>query len=201
MDTKAVLLDIGNVVLGVDFLGVLAAWSSFAGVPVTQLKDRFELDEAYSQYERNEIPFAAYTQHLNNVLGIDLTDREWQDGWNQVWTQPFSEVVALLPDLRNRMPLYAFSNTNQVHATHFRAHYADEISAFITVFCSNEIGLRKPEIEAYLNVCQRMDVRPENVLFLDDNEENIEGALVAGLDAHLCKSEAAVVSHLAPLLN
>ena len=65
---------------------------------------------------------------------------------------------------------------------------------------SSHIGLRKPNVGAYHYVCEQMEATPADVLFLDDSQENINGALRAGLDARLVRSEAEVVAQLETLL-
>jgi FMN phosphatase YigB (HAD superfamily) len=44
-----------------------------------------------------------------------------------------------------------------------------------------------------------MQAEPSQVTFLDDNQENVEGAQSAGLTAHLTRSEAEVVAVLQTL--
>jgi putative hydrolase of the HAD superfamily len=47
-----------------------------------------------------------------------------------------------------RLPLYAFSNTNNAHVVHISQAYADLLGHFRQVYMSSSIGLRKPEAEA-----------------------------------------------------
>ena len=51
---------------------------------------------------------------------------------------------------------------------------------FAHCFLSHELGLIKPDREIYDHVVAELSCRPEEILFLDDNQLNIEGAL----DAH-----------------
>ena len=44
-----------------------------------------------------------------------------------------------------RLPLYAFSNTNGAHSEHFSQAYADVLGHFREIFLSSSIGLRKPD--------------------------------------------------------
>jgi HAD superfamily hydrolase (TIGR01509 family) len=43
----------------------------------------------------------------------------------------------------------------------------------------------KPDTEAYLNVIRTLDCAPSEILFFDDNPDNIRGALDAGMKAEL----------------
>ena len=43
----------------------------------------------------------------------------------------------------------------------------------------------KPEPDIYQHVLSTLDVEPDQVLFLDDNLDNVEGARELGIAAHL----------------
>ena len=58
------------------------------------------------------------------------------------------------------------------------------------------MGRRKPDVEAFHYVAQRMQVAPERILFLDDNAENIAGAQQAGLQTQQVLGAEAVLKAL-----
>jgi HAD superfamily hydrolase (TIGR01509 family) len=82
-----------------------------------------------------------------------------------------------------RVPLYAFSNTNNAHVAHFSQAYAEVLGHFREIFLSSTIGLRKPDAAAYDHVVQAIGVPAERIVFFDDLAENIDGARRRGLTA------------------
>ena len=71
------------------------------------------------------------------------------------------------------------SNANAFHwFTHFEA--SPLIGAFEYRFLSFELGMVKPDLDVFRVVADRLPVPPERVLFLDDNDVNVEGAVAAG---------------------
>jgi putative hydrolase of the HAD superfamily len=52
---------------------------------------------------------------------------------------------------------------------------------FEQVFLSHEIKKRKPHPETFIWVCEKLDVKPSKVLFIDDSPQHIAGAQEAGL--------------------
>ena len=200
MSSPTILLDLGNVVMGVDFRRTFRHWADSAAIDVGVFYERWSQDHAYEAHERGEINFTEYSRHLAETFEVDMPEASWRAGWNDLFEGPFAEVVALLPEIAARYPLYAFTNTNATHTTHWQALYPESFNDFRHVFISNEIGMRKPEVEAYRYVCKEMDSSPGDVIFLDDNHDNIAGALATGLDARLVESEAAVVTNLKSLL-
>ena len=199
--TETVLLDLGNVVLGIDFRRVFRAWASSAEVPESIFYDGWALDQAYKDHEIGKIDFHAYTQALSDRFGVNLPIDAWQSGWNDIWTEPFHSVIDLLPEVAERYNLYAFTNTNDTHAAHWRDLFGHSLDSFDDIFVSSEIGLRKPDQQAFDYVCQCMSTPSAQVVFLDDSLENITGAQTAGLDARHVDSEAAVVRTLRGLLE
>jgi putative hydrolase of the HAD superfamily len=54
------------------------------------------------------------------------------------------------------------------------------------VFCTCDIGCDKSEPEFFNKVLKELNLVPEEVLFFDDREKNIENAKSLGIEAHLC---------------
>ncbi|MEI9993117.1 MAG: HAD-IA family hydrolase [Rhizomicrobium sp.] len=197
---EALLFDLGNVIVDVDFARVTRRWAQHAGRDAALLAGRYTPDEAYRQHERGAISDAAYFQALRGSLGIDISDAQFLDGWNAI----FGGVIPGVPDwiaaICARYPSYVFSNTNPAHETFWAAEYADTLRPFRRVFVSSTIGLRKPDVAAFEHVAQEMGVAPGRILFFDDALANVEGARAAGVRAVHVRSNADVVAALAPLL-
>ena len=188
MSVDALLFDLGGVVIQIDFARAVRAWADAAGVPAAELSKRFSLDAGYEAHERGELDPAAYCAHLRRTLGLDLADEPLLAGWNEIFVGEVPEVGPLLASLARSFPLYAFSNTNTAHRTFWQARYAGILAPFSQVFCSCDLGLRKPTGDAYLEVCRRIGKMPARILFLDDVLENVRGAREAGLRAHQVNS-------------
>jgi HAD superfamily hydrolase (TIGR01509 family) len=56
------------------------------------------------------------------------------------------------------------------------------------IFVSSEIGAKKPEKEIYLFVLNALGRKPEEVIFIDDQEKNVVGAQRVGINGILFKS-------------
>lgn len=194
--TRALLLDLGNVVLEIDFRRTFRAWAASADVDVAHFFERWSLDEAYMAHERGQIGFEAYVAALEERLGISMPLADWKAGWNELFVGPFDEVQKHLEALRGRLPLYAFTNTNRTHELVWRERYPGALTHFEEIFVSSTIGMRKPDREAYEWVAGAMGLAPEEILFLDDHPDNVKGARAAGLQAEWIRSESDVVGVL-----
>jgi glucose-1-phosphatase len=187
-DADALLFDLGRVVLDLDFNRTLGLWAQHAACEPAQLVGRFMRDELYHRHEKGEISDEAFFAGLRTSLGIDISDHQFVEGWNAIFIGEMPGINQLLARAAQRIPLYAFSNTNAPHVAHFSRAFADVLKHFREIFVSSAIGLRKPDAEAYDHVVRAIGVPAERIVFFDDLAENIEGARQRGLKAVLVTS-------------
>src|ERR1700738_2623214 len=177
----ALLFDLGRVVLDVDFSRTLECWAGYAGCEPAHLVGLFFRDEAYRRHETGEISDAEFFAALRASLGIEISDAQFLEGWNAIFAGEMPGIAPLLARAAKRLPLYAFSNTNNAHVEHFSVAYADVLGHFREIFLSSTIGLRKPDAEAYDHVVKAIGVPAQRIVFFDDSADNIEGARSRGL--------------------
>lgn len=190
MTTEALLFDLGGVVIQIDFARAVQHWADAAGVAAEQIAARFSLDAGYEAHERGELDPAGYCLHLRKTLKVELADEPLLGGWNQIFVGEMPGVATLLAGLARSLPLYVFSNTNVAHQQFWRMRYAKLLEPFSEIFCSCDLGMRKPSPEAFLEVSKRIGIAPAHVVFFDDAPVNVRGAREAGLRAHEVHSEA-----------
>jgi glucose-1-phosphatase len=177
------LFDLGRVVLDIDFDKVMSCWAGHAGCAPAELAGRFVVDDSFRHHEVGKIDDAGFFQNLRASLRIGITDDQFLEGWNAIFAGEMPGMAPLLARAAQRMPIYAFSNTNPAHVAHFSRAYADVLGHFREVFVSSTIGLRKPDGEAYDHVVKAIGVPAQRILFFDDLAANIEGARSRGLAA------------------
>jgi putative hydrolase of the HAD superfamily len=175
------LFDLGRVVLDIDFNKVMTIWAGHAGCAAADVVARFVVDDHFKHHEIGRIDDAAFFQSLRASLGIAISDDQFLEGWNSIFTGEMPGIAPLLARAATRMPLYAFSNTNPPHVAHFSNAYADVLGHFREVFLSSTIGLRKPDAAAYDHVVKAIGVPAQRIVFFDDSADNIAGARSRGL--------------------
>lgn len=94
--------------------------------------------------------------------------------------RPNPDVCRLIPRLAERYRLVLASNTNELHASHFRESFADVLQHFAALGLSHEAGARKPH-RRFFEHCQALaNCPPAECLFIDDLAANVEGARCFG---------------------
>jgi glucose-1-phosphatase len=131
----ALLFDLGNVVIEIDFNRAVAHWATHARCEESLIRDRFRHDDAYDQYERGKIALNAYFSALRTNLGIDIADSHLRDGWNAILVGAMTGISDVLASAAECFPLYAFSNSNPEHLNCLLDRFADLLRPFGMCSC------------------------------------------------------------------
>jgi putative hydrolase of the HAD superfamily len=143
------------------------------------------------ELDRGTLDNAAYWKAVGRDCGSDVSDAEAElliDQDNTQWTNESAEVLRLARDLHRggfRTAILSNMERRMLRAMREKLKWLDEFDAQIY---SCEIGMVKPEPEIYLHCCERLGCRPEEVLFLDDKQVNVEGAKRAGMQSYVFHS-------------
>ena len=86
----------------------------------------------------------------------------------------------LLPELKKKYKLAILNNGTALTLSRFRGKYSIDVE--FDLFVSSAIeGMKKPDSNIYLLTAKKLGVNPEECLFMDDSELNIEGAKKCGM--------------------
>jgi putative hydrolase of the HAD superfamily len=181
MAIDAFLFDLGGVVIDIDFEQCARAWACAADIDVQHIHAHFEADDTLAALERGEIDHQHYFRHLRGQLHIDLSDREFVQGWEQILVGTVPGIDTCLERLARHYPLYALTNTNRLHESVWRRRYAATLAPFTHIFSSARLGMLKPDAAIYRHACREMGLPAANILFIDDLPANIEGAQACGM--------------------
>ena len=177
MITRALIFDLGNVLVNIDFDRVFQAWASSAGLAVEVIRERFEFDDCYQAHERGSIDGRGYYQHVLKLLAADFSFADFCHGWNEVFVEPTPGIAELLGELSGRLPLYGLTNTNPLHRVAWQARYSKILEPLDKIYVSSDLGCRKPEPAIFEIVDQDIGVGERAaIVFFDDTLTNVLGA-------------------------
>lgn len=183
MTPRAILFDLGRVLVDFDMSGCEAMLQSRSRVDMDGLM-RVLWDSGVARaYERGETTAAGFYSHVKDQAGLDMTFAEFI----KCWTEVFDPVPILpphfLPAIAGRYPLTLVSNTNEAHAAYVRENY-DVFRHFTNFVLSYEVGSLKPDPGIFHRAIDVSGFGPQELLFIDDREENVEAASDLGIRAH-----------------
>jgi epoxide hydrolase-like predicted phosphatase len=179
-----IVFDLGNVVLRYDPVAKERAWSQRFGLELGEVRQRFR-SPAVLEFETGRITARAFCEAMRGAAGLDFSCDEFFEGWSAGFSVVMPGIETVLLELKRAgRKLVALSNTDPVHyETVIRSRFAATLASFDTVFCSHEIGFRKPDPGAYAAVEDRTGTAPQRILFLDDLSENVAAARHRGWSA------------------
>lgn len=181
-DSPVLMLDLGNVVFSLDF-NPFEEWLSAKCTKDVELASE-KFWELNTRYEVGSLSSREFMDQVRSEVGASFSDEEFSMMWNSCWAYDTPGMDLWLSELVGKLPLCVLSNTNDLHIGHFSKD-KPILKRFDRLFYSHELGCRKPEAEIYTKVTEFLDVEPSSILFFDDREENIEGAINAGWNAEL----------------
>ncbi len=169
--------------IDIDFDRVLHALLPISTLTFAELKEAFRFDEAYQRHERGELSASDYFAHLATVLELSSDPALVAESWNAVFVGEVTDTLAMIAAARADFRCFALTNTNAAHQAAWVSRFPRVVGSFDGIFCSHEIGVRKPDRAAFEYVSRRTGVPLDAIVFFDDLLENVASARAAGLRA------------------
>jgi 2-haloacid dehalogenase len=110
----------------------------------------------------------------------------WGERFGETISDPIAGVHEIVHELDEKgVPLFAITNFSADFWTPFHEKEQAFFSRFRDIVVSGREKLLKPDPAIYYLALHRFGLRPEQALFIDDREINVEGARAVGMAAHL----------------
>jgi glucose-1-phosphatase len=193
---KALIFDLGNVIINVDINRAFDSWARALGIERPLVRQSIAFDEEYRQFEKGLLTPADYEAHTAARLGKAFPPGVFAAGWNAIFDGFVPGIERLIPRLQRAYRLAVLTNTNVLHAPVWSARYASVLSHFEKIYQSFQLKTRKPEAGAFMAALVGLGVRPEEAVFLDDLEENVRAARALGLTGIVVTSCAQMTADL-----
>jgi putative hydrolase of the HAD superfamily len=179
---KAILFDLGNVIVPFDFQRAYAKLGPLCTCPVTEITSRLRSTDLVRRYETGRIESRPFVAELSALLGLKTNYDEFCDLWTSVFFEDTLIPESLIAGLRGRYRLVVLSNTNPIHFSMLKAQYP-LLGHFDDFVLSYEVGALKPDAKIYQEAIQRSGCLPGECFFTDDIAINVEAAREHGIDA------------------
>lgn len=200
MAIRAVVFDIGGVLEVTPDLGITQRWDARLGLPAGGLDER--MHEAWVGGSIGTITEHDVHQAVRERLGLDEPQLEafMADLWREYLGTANTELIEYVRQLRPRYRTGILSNSFVGAREREQAAYGFEDLVDEIVY-SHESGMSKPDPRIYALVCERLDVRPEETVFVDDADRCVEGARRVGLYAIRFQDNAQAIGEVEKLFS
>ena len=183
---RNIAFDLGGVVLALSYEQAVARFEEIGLRDARRHLDAFEQKGIFGDLEAGRISDETFRTELSLLVGRALTHDECCYAWHgYVDHVPARNLEALL-NLRGRgYQVCLLSNTNP-----FMMEWAERdfdgqghpISHFFdAMYLSYQCGVMKPHREIFEMMLRGQQAQPEETLFVDDGQRNVEAAVALGM--------------------
>ncbi len=191
---KHIILDLGGVILNIDYKLTEQAFTALGIENFQQLYSQAQQTSLFDDFETGRIDGFAFIKAIQDLAGLPLNTEDIRNAWNAMLLDFPLRRLQILQQLQLHYDMVLLSNTNEIHEEAFNKILMQtggipNIGLFFDkVYLSHRIGMRKPDIEVYKRILDETGFKAEHTLFVDDSLQHVEGARKAGIQAiHLEK--------------
>ena len=187
-NAKAIIFDLGGVILNIDYKLTIAAFEKLGVKNANSFYSKKVQDPIFDKLEAGTISPKEFLEQLQKECdnaSIELVE----NAWNAMLLDLPQSRLNYIKTLKNNYQIFLLSNTNAIHIRAFKNKIgAEKWKAFSSVFdkmyLSYEIGLRKPNKEAFQIILEENKLKPNEVFFVDDSPQHIEAAKSLGINCY-----------------
>ncbi len=195
---KAVIFDWGGVLIDNPALGLTAYCAGHLGVSEVRFGEAQEKFEG--EFQKGTISEDVFWERVCSELGVvkPNTRSLWGDAFRGVYSEK-TRIFSLCSFLKDKGYRIGFLSNTELPAVEY-FHEQGYAIFDVTVFSCIE-GTRKPERRIYEIALERLSLKPEETIFIDDRDDYIAGARTIGMNAILFEDEEQVFTELQSLLG
>jgi 2-haloacid dehalogenase len=181
MTIKAVIFDIGNVLLTFDYFIAERALLSHTGKEVAPSIE--DLHPHRMAHETGTISREEFIRIVREAFAHDGPEDHFMELWTRIF-QVNTPMLQWARSLHGKTPLYLLSNIGCIHHDHIFEEYDFFKTLFIDGIYSYKAGVMKPEPRIFEMAQTQFGVDPSTTLYSDDLEETVRGAESVGFIGH-----------------
>lgn len=196
MKQKAVIFDLGNVLVGVDYGLSIPLFVQYLSRPLSHKKleavlygsytkanqwGEYEEHPIYKEYHRGKVTTKAFYEAIisqlpfKNSLTLEVFSDLWPDKFFRI-----EETIDILKQLKFHKR-YLLSDTNELDADFEKKQHPDIFAEFDKLYLSYERGILKDEIRAWEEIFQISGLAPKEHIFIDDRQDHVRRARSLGM--------------------
>jgi epoxide hydrolase-like predicted phosphatase len=179
---KAIIFDIGGVVINDDFLSYAGRFEEKAGMSKEQIYRAILGSPEWRLYFKGKISEEKVWKAIKSkYLPPDVAE-EIRKTWKGILV-PIPSTIELIRKLKSRYKIYAISNVDKDTSSYAVKKYGEIYSLFGNHVFSFQAGMAKPDKGIYRHALKKFKLKPEECIYIDNQPENIPPARELGIEA------------------
>jgi len=177
---KAIIFDYGNVISALDNNLFLKEISRYSEKTVPELHELiYENSGLPAQYETGLITSEKFYAEIKKLCSLDIVQSDFIRAFTGIFT-PIQSTLDLIERLQPDYRLGLLSNTNEWDFK-YEIEKIKVFELFDTVTLSYRIKVMKPGKEIYLDAINKLGLKPEECIYIDDIKEYSDAASSIGI--------------------
>lgn len=188
MTIKAIIIDLGGVIIDIDYQLTAKAFEKLGAINFNQVYSQAKQTALFDAYETGKMDSLRFREELKKLLDLVVNDELFDEAWNAMLLQlPLKRLEYIQQLKQEGYQTFLFSNINPIHLKKVfeicleTAKRSDFEGCFVKEYYSHTFGFRKPNQESFLKILQEQGLSADETLFVDDSPQHIAGAKSAGL--------------------
>jgi putative hydrolase of the HAD superfamily len=184
--TKAIVFDIGGVLIGLDLDRGIRAFKEVLGYErISELLDKSHQKGIYGDFEGGLLTADEFRARILEESRPGCTPEDVDRCVRSILNDIVPETAAAVRSVYGRYPLYLLSNNNPIGMQNCLElmEKAGMGGLYEDMFISSEMKMLKPSPEFFLEAVRRIGLPPGEILFIDDSLANVNAARALGIDA------------------
>lgn len=182
---RVVLFDLGNVLVDLGDVSEMHVMLNTQGEE-SEVWLKWLQSPTVAAFDSGQITFDRFAENLLQEVG-SATNKDVFKASFKAWPKGlFSGALDLVASVKPEYHRAILSNTNAAHWPRLM----DEMGLagkFHSYYASHMVGFVKPDKAIYQHVIDSLQVTPQSILFIDDNQVNIDTANALGMQAFRVK--------------
>ena len=195
---KSIIFDLGGVLLNISYQNAIEEFEKLGIENSSAFYSKKLQTNIFNLLETGEISENEFVKVIKKSCK-SVTPKQIIYAWNSMLLDLPKNRINLLINLKKEYQIFLLSNTNEIHINKFKnimdeAEYNKFYNLFNKVYYSHEIGMRKPNAEAFRLILDENNLKTKEVLFIDDSPQHIEGAKKLGIQTYHLKDDEEITT-------
>lgn len=200
---KHIIFDLGGVLIDLDMPRCLEGFRALGVDPTVLLQpsaesaqqgraratlcDGLVANGAMDLYQTGDISTPDFVAGIQRYCTPGTTGEQVLQAWNDCLLNIPAYKLEFIKSLRDQgYSVHLLSNTNDAHWQHIaEKHFGGKTEDYFdTLFLSQEMHMSKPNNDIFIAVLDRLGVKAEECLFIDDAQANVDAAQALGYNVY-----------------
>lgn len=179
---KGIIFDHGNVIYSFDNSIFLRKIARFSSKPYTEIERFIYVTSGLPEkYEAGLIDSDQFFREIMEGCGLAITKEQFVEAYTNIFA-PISETMDLIRDLKKKYKIGLISNASKWHYE-YNISKSPVFRLFDAVTVSYQVRAMKPSPKIYRDSLKKLNLEPEECIFIDDKDKHVMGARNVGMGA------------------